>query len=160
MFVFTTKVTFKKLVVGAMAVCAIVVGVAMLATEPVTSVSMASGEVEQKLKDNDSRILYLKSFGLDPKEMPIVYMEVQIPKEFDENYMAYNEIQKNQGLDLTEYQGKQAMLYSYELETHESGETGVTANLVLYKDKVIAADVCSSNVDGFLIGITEEYNAE
>ena len=60
-----------------------------------------------------------------------------------------------QGLDLVPYQGKRATLYTYELTEYPTGEEGVTANLLIRRNRLIAADISSAESDGFVHGITE-----
>ena len=54
-----------------------------------------------------------------------------------------------------EYKGRKATLYVYEVRNDPSGEEGVTASLVLYRNRLIAADICSAQTDGFIRAVTE-----
>lgn len=156
MIMFAAKISVKKVAIGIAALCAVVWGITALSPKAAETVSAETpGKVEQKLKSNEERTAYLRSFGWDIGEQPKVEMEVQIPKEFDAAYNDYNALQKRQGLDLSKYRGKRAMLYTYELASYPNGEEGVTASLVLYKDRVIAADISSPQADGFTHGVAE-----
>ena len=62
-------------------------------------------------------------------------------------------IQRQQGFDLERYAGKPAKRYTYEILNYPSGETGVQANLLLYKTTVIGGEVLSPRLDGFLHGL-------
>ena len=86
---------------------------------------------------------------------PVGTQEVQIPDTFDEVYEQYNAIQQAQGLDLTPYQGKRAMLYTYALTAYPTGEQGVTANLLVRRNRLIAADITSAQTDGFVHGLLD-----
>ena len=90
----------------------------------------------------------------------VEFMEVQIPQEFDEVYAKYNEIQTAQGMDLTKYQGKRVMRYTYSIKNYPSGEEGVCANMLVYKNKLIAGDVCSPKLDGFMHGLSMPQKKE
>ena len=46
------------------------------------------------------------------------------------------------------------MLYVYRVENDPSGTQNVTASMVIYKDKLIAADICVPEEDGLLRTIT------
>ena len=120
------------------------------------------GEVglDSKLKTNEQRVALLESYGWQVDPEPRSEREVQIPKTFDDTYQAYNAIQLEQGLDLTPYQGKRATLYTYELTAYPTGEQGVIANLLIRRNRVIAADISSAEADGFVHGITEQPAAE
>ena len=155
MIVFATKISLKKVAIGVAALCAVVWGIAALSPHAVQSVSAPSDDLAQKLGTNEERVAYLRSFGWEPSDTPAVEMEVQIPKEFDAAYEEYNSLQQRQGLDLTKYRGKRAQLYTYPLANYPTGQEGVTASIVLYKDRVIAADISSPEADGFIHGLVE-----
>nr|WP_297172058.1 DUF4830 domain-containing protein [uncultured Agathobaculum sp.] len=159
MIVFAAKVSVKKVVAGVLAVGAVALGVAMLApaAAETVQVSAAEGELDldSKLKTNEQRVALLESYGWKVDPEPRSEREVQIPKTFDDTYQAYNDIQREQGLDLAPYQGKRAMLYTYELTEYPTGAQGVTANLLIRRNRLIAADISAAEADGFVHGITE-----
>ena len=156
MIVYATKLTVKKAAVGLLALAAVIWGVSTLRTAS-ADIASASGEasLSQKLGTNEERVEFLQSYGWEVDETPVSETEVRIPDEFDETYEEYNDLQKTQGLDLEKYKGRNATLYVYSVHNDPSGEEGVTANLVLYRNRLIAADVCSAQKDGFLRMITE-----
>lgn len=157
MIVYATKVSVKKAIAGVLVVGAVVWGVSALvpdAAEPASAESTAAEGMDAKLKNNEQRVALLNSFGWKVEPEPRSEREVQVPKTFDETYEAYNAIQLAQGLDLTPYQGKRATLYTYELTEYPSGAEGVTANLLIRKNKLIAADISAAEADGFVHGIT------
>lgn len=58
-------------------------------------------------------------------------------------------------IDLTPYQGKRATLYTYALTAYPTGEQGVTANLLVRRNRLIAADITSAQTDGFVHGLLD-----
>ena len=163
MIVFAAKVSVKKVVAGVLAFGAVALGVVWLVPAAGTmDAQAASGEVDMgsKLKTNERRVALLESYGWQVDPEPRSEREVQIPKTFDDTYQAYNAIQLGQGLDLTPYQGKRATLYTYELLSYPTGETGVTANLLIRRNYLIAADISSAEADGFVHGLTETPAAD
>lgn len=161
MIVFAAKVSVKKIVAGVLAAGAVVAGIVLL-LPAVENAQTTAGEVglDSKLKTNEQRVALLESYGWQVDPEPRSEREVQIPKTFDDTYQAYNAIQLEQGLDLIPYQGKRATLYTYELTAYPSGEQGVTANLLIRRNRLIAADISSAEADGFVHGITEQPAAE
>lgn len=162
MVVFATKMTGRKLAAGALALCALILGAGRLIAggmEPAVSVAAESG-IACKLKTNADRVAFLRSYGWEVDETPVREQEVRIPEVFDAVYQSYNELQGRQGLDLTRYQGKKATLYVYAVRNDPSGEQGVTANLVLYRNRLIAADLSSAEADGFVRPVTERPAAQ
>lgn len=157
MFVYATKLTVKKLMIGLLAVAAVAWGISVLAPrESAESVSAeTSASLSQRLKTNEDRVTFLQSYGWEIDGTPVTETEVRIPDAFDNAYQSYNELQQRQGLDLERYKGKKAMLYIYSVKNDPSGEDGVTASLVLYRNRLIAADVCSAEANGFIRGVTE-----
>ena len=67
-------------------------------------------------------------------------------------YEKYNELQRAQGLNLKKYQGKSAMKYTYLLEEYPGYEGRVLFTMLVYKDKVIAGDVCGIDEAQFIHG--------
>ena len=62
-------------------------------------------------------------------------------------------LQADQGFDLTAYCGKRVKRYAYEITNYPTGEQGVQAGLLIYKNTVIGGDVLSPSLDGFLHGL-------
>jgi len=159
MIVYAAKISVKRAITAALLVGAVVCGVATLAPRAVETVSaqttVGKTGLNTKLKTNEQRVALLESYGWKVNPEPRSEREVQIPKTFDDTYQAYNAIQLGQGLDLTPYRGKRATLYTYELTEYPTGAEGVTANLLIRRKKLIAADISSANADGFVHGITQ-----
>ena len=158
MIVYATKMSVKKVVAGVLLLGAVVLGVAALAPEQAQTVDMqpADGvDLGVKLKTNEQRLALLESCGWSVEPEPRSEREVQIPKTFDDAYQAYNAVQLAQGLDLIPYQGKRATLYTYELTEYPTGAEGVVANLLVRRNRLIAADISAPEADGFVHGITE-----
>ncbi len=159
MIVYATKISVKKAIAGVLLIGAVVWGVAALApqTAGTDGAQTAAGELglDTKLKTDEQRVALLESYGWKVDPEPRGEREVQIPKTFDDTYQAYNAIQLSQGLDLTPFQGKRATLYTYELTEYPTGAEGVTANLLIRRNRLIAADISSAEADGFIHGITQ-----
>lgn len=158
MIVFAAKVSVRKIVVGVLAVGLVLVGAAVLLpgqSEADTAVSAEGVTLGAKLKTNEDRVALLTRCGWSVENEPVATQEVRIPDTFDEVYEQYNAIQQAQGLDLTPYQGKRATLYTYALTAYPTGENGVMANLLVRKNRLIAADITSAQADGFVHGLLD-----
>lgn len=105
-----------------------------------------------KIKTEENRTDFLRQFGWDPGAECIEEVEVSIPADFDKVMNAYNEIQKAQGLDLSGYKGKTVHRYTYEIKNYPDYSGTVYANIIIYKNRVIGGDICSSDVEGFIQG--------
>ena len=102
------------------------------------------------VKNADDAIKFLTQYGWSVDDNPVEECEITIPKEFDKVMTTYNEIQKQQGLDLTKYQRKTAKRYTFNVTNYPNYEGTVYANIIVYRDKVIAGDICSSDSRGFI----------
>lgn len=81
-----------------------------------------------------------------------VQMEVLIPGKFDAIYESYNNIQKGQGFDISRYRGETVTKYTYLVKNYPGEPEGVAANLLVYQERLIGADLCSLELGGFLKG--------
>ena len=157
MIVFAAKISVKKILACVLAAGTVFVGAAVLRPQgdAQTASASAAASLDVKLRTNEQRIALLRDCGWEVSEEPRGEREVQIPEEFDEVYDSYNQIQQAQGLDLAPYKGNRATLFTYEVANHPSGEQGVTANLLIRRGKLIAADISSPQADGFVHGLHE-----
>lgn len=106
-----------------------------------------------KIKTDEDRKTFLSQFGWETADAAAMEAEVTIPSEFDKVFAAYNELQKEQGFDLSKYKKKTVMRYTYEITNFEGYEGTVYANLIIYRNRVIGADICSADVSGFICGL-------
>ena len=155
MLIVTAKVPKRKLAFGvALAAlaccCALALNLGSSATQEVAGSTTPN---PKGVKSNQDRIDYLSSYGWEVVEEPIATQELLIPKEMDESYDEYLALQGKQGFDLTKYAGKRVKRYTYEVTNYPTGEAGVQANLLLYKNTVIGGEVLSPQLDGFLHGL-------
>lgn len=93
---------------------------------------------------------FLNSYGYEISNRPIEHSRIIIPKPLDAVFAAYNEIQKKAGFDLTDYEGKEGMRYTYEIKNYPGGIDGVRANVIVAEGKIIGGDICTVRLDGFM----------
>ncbi|MCC8122151.1 MAG: DUF4830 domain-containing protein [Oscillospiraceae bacterium] len=156
MFIFTAKVNRSRIlaVVGA---AVVVCGILTFATN-----SMRNHDVEASsaaagtsgIKTNEDRIAFLEHYGWTVSEQPLSVEELQLPDTFDESYSEYLALQSGQGFDLTRYAGKRVKRYTYEVTNYPTGEQGIEAGLLIYKDEVIGGEIFSPKLDGFIHGLS------
>lgn len=160
MFVRSIRMSTIRLIsIAALAVIAIAAMFMFIPSHSTPAVaSGASTEKEirfDKIKTDEDRINFLSKFGYTVDSAPLESVEIAIPKEFDKVFAAYNELQKAQGLDLGRYKGKTAMRYTYKVTNYDGYADTVYANIIMYKNKIIGADICSANPSGFAHGLTK-----
>ncbi len=155
MFIYSVRAsTLKFFAVLCIASIALVAVIFALPTESVEAVSTEVEKINfDKIKTNDDRINFLTQFGWEVEKEAVNESEVKIPGELDKILSAYNDIQSNLGLDINKYKGKNVMRYTYKVTNYPDYDGTVYANLIVYKNKVIAGDLCSSDHDGFIHGL-------
>ena len=165
MIVFTTKLTRRKVVSAILVICILICScIVYFRDTDANEILSVSDEdrtalVELKLKTNKDRISLLQNYGWEVAEEPLEIMEVRIPQEFDGVYEEYGELQEKQGLDLKKYSGKKAIRYTYKVNNYD-GEEEVVANIIVFKNKLIAGDICSPQMGGFMHGLNEASKAD
>lgn len=109
-------------------------------------------EVSFRASTHEERMTFVSQFGWEVHEEPIEVKEVIIPTEFDNTYTAYNDMQKKQGFDLTEYAGLRVKQWTYRVKNYEGYENKdcIHINILVYDGVAIGGDVCSVELDGFM----------
>ncbi len=101
----------------------------------------------------EERAAFLLTCGWEVDMTTEEAQTVHIPEQFTAVYESYNDLQRQQGYDLTDYAGEDCMLYSYGVLNYPDPSQTVLAHLYVYKNHVIGGDVHSTNLNGFMIGL-------
>jgi len=147
MLLFTAKLSRKKLIAGVLIV-ALMVGVIVYAAHRRDEDwvdAFSQGVNTQNIKTNEDRVSFLASLGWEVDPVIAQMQESVIPKEFSDTYIAYNELQKLQGCDLTQYAGSRVKRYTYRVL---NGQEEMYADLLICKNTVIGGDVCTKGLEG------------
>ena len=107
MLVMTTKVDKRKLLIAAAALLAAIAGLLFLGGND--SQPTAAMNTPAAADTNEARVKFLTDLGWEVTTSPAEATEVKIPRDSDEVFARYNELQKSQGYDLTKYAGKKVM---------------------------------------------------
>ena len=110
-------------------------------------------EQTARLSTNEDRVEFLQSYGWEINPEPIETLQFLLPKELPEPYVTYNELQKQQGFDLTACGGKQVERYTYAVSNYPDRADGVQVNLYVCDGVPAAGDVCCPGADGFQQGL-------
>lgn len=151
MFVFTAKLSRKKLVAAILALVVLVAAIVLLTHRGADTEASSFSSVVAKT--NDDRVAFLNSLGWLVAEEPIEEQTIIIPTSFTGVYSQYNELQLSQGFDLTKYAGVEAVRYTYSVRNYPSGEDNVVADMIVYRGRVIAGDIQSVGMDGFMTSL-------
>lgn len=147
MFVLTlksklNKKTLKKLVVSiVLIVCAVltVVGAVNVYDKPSTKANSSNGEFITAFEEENAQE-FVKQFDKAVAQL-FKHQTIFIPTEFDNTYIDYNNLQKEQGLNLEKYKGKQCQLYIYKLKGYTIDYADAYISLIVYRDSVIAGHI-------------------
>ena len=155
MFVYSMKVTtlkfFAILGIALIAVVSLTLLVPTYTVETTSAIAERNENIRfDGIKTNEDRIAFFEQYGWNVEANPIEEVEVTIPREFDKVMTTYNEIQKQQGLDLSKYAKRTMMRYTYKITNYPEYEGTVYTNILVYKNRVVAGDVCSSDANGFI----------
>lgn len=148
MMFLTAKVDIKKIaIVGAILVAAIVVLVLIF-----SSGHEAASTAAPTVTGNDARVEFLKGFGWDVAASPTESGQVRIPETSTDVYARYNDLQKSQGYDLSQYAGKTVMRYVYKINNYPGATDPVLATILVYKNQIIGGDVTDTSAKGVVSG--------
>ena len=78
---------------------------------------------------------------------------VLIPDALDGVLERYNEMQLEQGYDLSRHLGERCEQYTYILENYPEATGGVFITIYVQNGKIIAGDIHTSSINGFMHGI-------
>ena len=152
MFVYTFRSSKLKWIL-LIALCAFVAG--MLWYFGAGTPASQSGAVVLRAGNAAERLAFISQFGWDVAEDPVQVTEILIPAEFDEVYEKYNEIQKQQDLDLSLYAGRRVKKWTYAVRNYpgyEGRADVIELNMLILDGVVIGGDVCSTELNGFMHG--------
>lgn len=114
-----------------------------------TPVSAANDIRFTGMKNTGARTDYFRQFGIEVDPESEEEKTFALPENFDRVLVGYGELQKKLGLDLSKYKNKRVTRYSYRVKT-EGGEQ-VYANMLTFRDRVIACDISSADPTGFVL---------
>ena len=151
MMVMTAKVDIKKIIAALAAVAGVIVALILLLggggdSSPTGAPSVAG---------NDGRVQFLQSLGWEVNASPTESSQVRIPKEQNQVFARYNELQKSAGYDLSQYAGKTVMRYVYKVTNFPDATEPVYATLLIYKDQVIGGDITNTAASGTMQALTK-----
>ena len=133
--------------------------VALIAVIPANQSVMGKPEAAKLSYDaatSTQRQAFLGQFNWQVAPQPMQTAQVTIPKDFDTVLSKYNDLQKQQGFNLEKYKNKAVTRYTYIVTNYQGYAGTVIANLLVYDNKVIGGDVCSTDPAGFVHGFNPD----
>lgn len=145
MFIWSTRLSKKKLVLGGVLVVCVLAAVLCLPA------LLGEDEAPAALpgETNAQRVEYLRNCGWEVVEEPVETFQFLLPEELEEPYLSYNDLQLSQGFDLRPYCGRQLARYTYTLTNYPDRPEGVQVNLYICDGQIVAGDVFCPGAGGF-----------
>ena len=151
MFIVTAKFSKKKALI-------IVLILAML----LTAIILFAGRRDQgsqvqdiPIENPEDVVTFLETLGWEVNPTPLEMQEVVIPREFNEVFEQYNDMQIEHGFDLRDFRGMAAVRHTYQITNYPGQTEGVVADVLVSEGRVIGGNIQSFTVDGFIHGLSE-----
>ena len=151
-FVITTKVSKTKLAAVVTLLIAVFVLGAILAAAKTGTPEAADA---RNGESNEARVAYVTQQGWQVNAEPVQTQSVKIPTADTEVFRRYNELQKSQGFDQTQYTGRQATRYVYEVLNAEDAEGPVYATIFVLDGRIVGGDVTDTAPGGKMRGVVK-----
>ena len=154
MVIVSAKISKRKVLLGLLVAVCVIVLLAVLLGKSDDPTGLQDTQESARTLDggsNEERLSFLRSFGWEVSPEPTQTQEVRVPQEFNEVFTRYNQMQQEQGIDLSEHAGKTAKRYVYAVTNHPEG-SGYYATVLVHKNKIIGGDITSSARGGSMHG--------
>ena len=114
-----------------------------------TTVKYDGGVYNTKVENAEDIINFALQFGWKIEAQPEEVTNILIPTYFNDVYEHYNAMQKEMGLDLSAYKGKECCKYSFKVLNYPDNDD-VNLNLIVFDSRVIGGDISENIMDGFI----------
>ena len=157
MLIWTLKFDKKKAAFWVIMAALVIIGIVLLlGTKTQAAPSGAQAKASSSaVKSEKARVAYLTDCGWKVESPAMKEETILIPKHFSPVFEEYNELQKQQGFDLSRYSGKEVKLYTYKVVDSKLGDN-VLASLYVCDGTVIGGDVHSTALDGFMVSLKQK----
>ena len=148
MFVYTLKFDKKKAAFAVIMAALVIIGIIMLVgahdqRQEITDTG-AVVQIGSNAKNEKHRVSWLSQQGWAVESPALSEDSVVIPRTFSSVFETYNELQKEQGFDLTQYSGRRVKRYTYTV-TNYPGREDVVAALLIYKNRIVGGQIQSTD---------------
>ena len=99
------------------------------------------------------RQAYLRSLGWEIDPDTEAFRTVLVPDQLEGIMAQYNKLQLQQGYDLSRHLGESCLQYTYEITNYADSDGKVIVSLYLQDGEIIAADIHSTALNGFMHGL-------
>ena len=151
MLIWTLKFDKKKAAFWVIMAALVIIGIVLLLGTRTQAAQAGTGaKAAASVKSEKGRVAFLESCGWKVESPAMKEETILIPKRFSPVFEEYNDLQKQQGYDLSAYCGQAVTLYTYRVTNAEYPDGEVLASLYVLNGSVIGGDVHTAAVDGFM----------
>jgi len=147
MFIITAKFSKKKALIIVLAVAILIGGIILLAGR------RDQGSLHIPIESEADILAHLETLGWQVEPTALEIREIVIPREFNDLFEAYNQMQTEAGFDLRDWRGKTATRYTYRIQNHPDQAEGVIVDVLVAENRIIGGDIQSIHQDGFIHGL-------
>ena len=112
------------------------------------------GEKAPDLSETEGRQAYLAGLGIEIDCASEDIRTVQLPETLDGTLRSYADLQLEQGFDLAGHLGQQCQQVTYRVTNWPDADQTVLVTLYIQDKELIAGDLHSTALNGFLQGLT------
>lgn len=148
----------KMILLTAAVIAAVIVLVIINSGNTHAQASQTDSTLDFSAGTENERLNFISQLGYTTEKEPLSVKEVLIPSEFDETYTQYNTLQLQSGFDLSHYKGCIVKKWTYKVTDYPDYETSdaIQLTLLVYRNKIIGGDICSTELDGFMLPLFTE----
>ena len=150
MFIYSVRGSTVKFFALIIATLALLSGILLFGNGGAVAASAGVDVRLDGMETNEDRLEFISQFGISVAGEEKESESFAVPERFDRILAEYNEIQKQQGLDLTKYKNKKVTRYTYTVNDYEGYDGEVNVNLIIYRNTVIGCDISSVDPTGFV----------
>ena len=150
MFIYSVRSSTVKFFVLIVASLLVLTGILVFGGGNAVAASVGADIKLGGMETNEDRLEFISQFGINVVGEAKESESFAVPENFDRILSEYNEIQKQQGLDLTKYKNKKVTRYTYTVNDYEGYDGDVNVNLIIYRNTVIGCDISSVDPTGFV----------
>ena len=130
--------------------------VLLVAAALTAAILLRGGDSTGNVSTLAGREAFLREFGWEIDAESEDLRTVQLPETLEGMMAEYNEVQLDQGYDLSRHLGEQCQQYTYLVTNYPETDQTVLATLYIQGKTVIAGDIHSTALNGFLHGLKAE----
>ena len=131
----------------------LICGIVLLLIFTARSVFSPKEQSPADLSTAEGREAYLKSLGWEIDRDSESFRTVLVPQKLEGIMAQYNKLQLQQGYDLSRHLGESCLQYTYEVTNYADSDGKVIVSLYLQNGQIIAADIHSTALNGFMHGL-------